>query len=94
MGILQAGIPDWVATPFSRGSSQPRDQAQVSCIAGRFLPSEPPEKTKNTGVHSLSLLWGNFPTQDLNQSLLHCRWILYQLSYQGSPHTVSMRINF
>ena len=40
---------------------------------------------QNTGVDSLSLLQGIFPTQELNQSLLHCRWILYQLSYQGSP---------
>ena len=34
---------------------------------------------------SLFLLQGNFPTQDSNQGLLHCRQILYQLSYQGSP---------
>ena len=34
---------------------------------------------------SLSLLHGIFPTQESNQGLLHCRWILYQLSYQGSP---------
>ena len=33
-GILQARILEWVAFPFSRGSSQPRDQTQVSCIAG------------------------------------------------------------
>ena len=49
------------------------------------LLSEPPGKPKNTGVGSLSLLQGNFPTQELNRSLLHCRWILYQLSYSGSP---------
>ena len=35
--ILQARILEWVAFPFSRGSSQPRDQTQVSCIAGRFF---------------------------------------------------------
>jgi len=35
--ILQARIPEWVAFPFSRESSQPRDQTQVSCIAGRFF---------------------------------------------------------
>ena len=34
-GILQARILEWVAFPFSRGSSQPRNQTQVSCIAGR-----------------------------------------------------------
>ena len=34
-GILQARILEWIAVPFSGGSSQPRDQTQVSCIAGR-----------------------------------------------------------
>ena len=38
-GILQAGILKWVAFPFSRGSSQPRDETQVSHIAGRFFIS-------------------------------------------------------
>ena len=36
-GILQARMLEWVATLFSRGSSRPRDQTQVSCIAGRFF---------------------------------------------------------
>ena len=36
-GILQARIPGWIAICFSRGSSQPRDWTQVSCIAGRFF---------------------------------------------------------
>ena len=36
-GILQARILEWVAIPFSRGSSQPRDQTQVSHIAGGFF---------------------------------------------------------
>ena len=36
-GILQARILVWVAIPFSRGSSQLRDQTQVSCIAGGFF---------------------------------------------------------
>ena len=35
--ILQARILEWVAFPFSRGSSQPRDRTQISCIAGRFF---------------------------------------------------------
>ena len=38
-GILQARILEWVAFPFSRGSSQPRDQTQVSWIAGGFFTS-------------------------------------------------------
>ena len=37
--ILQARILEWVAFPFSRGSSQPRDQTQVSHMAGRFFTS-------------------------------------------------------
>ena len=36
-GILQARILQWVAIPFSKGSSRPRDQNQVSCTAGRFF---------------------------------------------------------
>ena len=44
-GIFQARILKWVAFPFSRGSSQPRDRTHI----------------------------------------LHCRWILYQLSHMGSP---------
>ena len=36
-GILQARVLEWVAISFSRGSSQPRDQTRVSCIAGRFF---------------------------------------------------------
>ena len=38
-GILQARILEWVAFPFSRGSSQPRNQIQISRIAGRFFTS-------------------------------------------------------
>ena len=38
-GVLQAVILEWVAIPFSRGSSQPRDRAQVSHIAGGFFTS-------------------------------------------------------
>ena len=32
-GILQARMLEWVAIPFSRGSSQPRDQTRVSCVS-------------------------------------------------------------
>ena len=40
LGFLQARILEWVAFSFSRGSSQPRNWTRVSCIAGRFLPTE------------------------------------------------------
>ena len=38
-GILQTRTLEWAAIPFSRGSSWPRDQTQVSCTAGRFFTS-------------------------------------------------------
>ena len=47
------------------------------------LPAESQRKPKNTGVGSLSLLQGIFPTQELNRGLLHCGWIIYQLNYQA-----------
>ena len=43
-GLLQARILEWVAFPFSWGSSQPRDQTQVSHIAVDSLPAEPQGK--------------------------------------------------
>ena len=41
-----------------------------------------------SGVGSLSLLQQIFPTQGSNAGLLHCRWILYQLSHKGRPRTL------
>ena len=48
------------------------------------LPVQPQDKCKNTGMGSLSLLQQIFMTQESNQGHLHCRQILYQLSYEGS----------
>ena len=50
---------------------------------GLYSPWNSPGQ--NTGVGSLSLLQGIFPTQGSKQGVLHCRQILYQLSYQGNP---------
>ena len=43
-GIFQARILEWAAFPFSRGSSQPRDQTQISRISSRFFTTEPLRK--------------------------------------------------
>ena len=51
MGILQARILEWVAMPSSRGSSQPRDQTHVSCIAGGFFT------IWAKGISCLALWW-------------------------------------
>ena len=50
---------------------------------GLQSPWNPPGQ--NSGVGSLSLLQMMFPTQGSNPGLPPCRWILYQLSHQGSP---------
>jgi len=50
-GILQARILEWVAFPFFGASSQPRDQTQVSRIAGRFFTAEPQGKPKEGRNH-------------------------------------------
>ena len=78
-GILQARILEWVVP-------SPGDLPNPGLLPCRwiFLPAEPQGKPKNIGVGSLSLLQQIFPTQELNWGLLHCRQILYQVSYQGS----------
>ena len=48
---------------------------------------------QNTGVGCHFLLQGIFPTQESNPGLLHCRQILYQLSYEGSPKYVVVDVN-
>ena len=66
-GVLQARILVWVAMPSSRGSSRPRSPAlQVGSLL-----SEPPGKSKNIEVGSLSFLQGLFLTQELNLGLPH-----------------------
>ena len=61
------------------------------CNPMDFRPWNSPGQ--NTGVGSLSLLQGIFLTQESNQSLLHCRQILYQLSYDGSPNNTVVDLN-
>ena len=43
---------------------------------------------------SLSLVRWIFPTQESNRGLLHCRWILYQLSHKGSPVTYMWNLKY
>ena len=56
---------------------------ELYSMPGSFAHGDSPGK--NTGVASLSLLQGIFPTQGSKPGLPHCRRILYQLSHQGSP---------
>ena len=75
-----SGLP----CPSSGDLPNPGIKPRPSALQVDSLLSEPPGKPKITGVGSLSLLQGIFSTQESDQSLLHCRLILYQLSYQGS----------
>ena len=60
-----------------------------SIVSNSLRPHEPNSPWNSpgqkTGVGTRSLLQGIFPTQGLNPGLLHCTWILYQLSHKKSP---------
>ena len=77
---------DWNGLPYPPPGYLPNPGIKLRSPALQVdsLPAEPPEKPKNTGIGSLSLLQGILPIQESNWGLLHCRWIPYQLSYQGS----------
>ena len=77
----------WSGQPFPSSGDLPNSGIKPRYLALQedSLPAQPQGKPRNTGVGSLSLLQWIFPTRESNQGLLHCRGILYQLSYQGSP---------
>ena len=77
----RSGLP----CPLPGDLPNPGIESRCPALQANSLLSEPQVMPKNTGVSSLSLLQGIFLTQESNQGLLHCRWILYQLSYQGGP---------
>ena len=81
----------WSGQPFPSPGDLPNPgmEPRSTTLQVDSLPAEPQGKPKNTGVGSLSLLQWIFPTQELNQGLLHCRWILYQLSYEGCPRLLA-----
>ena len=57
-------------------------------LHGLYSPWNSPDQ--NSGVGSLSLLQGIFPTQGSKPGLPHCRWILYQLNHKGSPRILEV----
>ena len=59
-GVFQAIILEWVATSFSRGSSQPRDRTQFSCIVDRRFTAWATRKTMFLTVHCVSNLGLSF----------------------------------
>ena len=77
----QASKGKWEIPLFVKSES--KSCSVVSSSLWLYSPWNSPGQ--NTGVGSFSLLQGLFPTQGSNPGLLHCRRILYQLSYQGNP---------
>ena len=75
----------WGGLPCSPPGDLPNPEIKPSSPTLRMdsLLTEPPGKPMNTGVGSLTLLQGIFPTQESSWGLMHCRWSIYQLSYQG-----------
>ena len=67
------------------GLPNPGVKPRSPALQADSLPLEPQGKPNNTGVGSLTLLQWIFLTEEPNQGLLHCRQILYQVSYQGIP---------
>ena len=85
---IYLNLRKWQPTPVLL----PRKFHGWRSLVGYSPWNSPGQKTR---VGSLYLLQGIFPTQELNQGLLHCTQSLYQLSHQGSPHhTVSLFVNF
>ena len=88
--MLRARIPEWVAFPSFRGSSQPRDQTRVSCIAGGFFTS-----WSHKGNPRI-LEWVAFPfsrgsSQTRNRTRVSCtaegfftNWAIREADYQGT----------
>ena len=73
----------WSGFPSPGDLYNPGVEPRSPTLQVDSLPAEPPGKAKNTGVGSLSLLQQIFLTQELSQDSLHCRRILYQLSFVG-----------
>ena len=74
----------WNGQPFPSSGDLPSPGIKPRSFAfqAHSLPAEPQGRPKNTGMSGLYLLQRIFWTQELNCGLLHCRWILYQLSCQ------------
>ena len=79
---MEFSRPEWVTFPFFGDLPNSGIKPRFLALRVDSLPAEPQGKPKNTGRGSLSLLQQIFLTQELNPGLLHCRWILYQVSYK------------
>ena len=91
-GILQARILGWVALSFSRWSSQPRDQTQVSCITGRFFTNWATREAqtvwyrpKNKSVEQWNRIESPEINPDTSDQLIYAKW---GRNIQGRKHSL------
>ena len=83
----------WSGYPFPSPGHLPNSgiKPRSPALQPDSLPAESQGKPKNTGVCSLYFLQWILPMQGSNQGLLHCRWIIYQLSYWRSPDSWALK---
>ena len=86
VGILQTGYWSGLPCPPPGDFPNPGIEPRSFALQADSLPAEPPGKPKNIGVGSHPFSGGSSqPRNQTSWGLLHCRQILYQLSYQESP---------
>ena len=97
-GISQAGILKWVAIFFSRGSSRPRDQTHISCIAGEFFPTVPPGIDPLPRKVAVKITWvtksdcnnGNISTRSYHLSIIFNTLIYVQNLMQWGKYSTML----
>ena len=72
-GVSQARILEWVSIFFYRGSSWPRDWTHVSCLAGRFLTTEPPGKPSHCTRAQPTSVWSTLTLLHLQRPYFQTR---------------------
>ena len=90
--LTELNSPSCQSPILTKGSSSESHSVVCASLRPHGLYSAWNSPGQNTGVCSLSLLQGISPTQVSSPGLLHCRWILYQLSHKGSPGSSKLNI--
>ena len=88
-GILQGRILEWIAFPFSRWSSQPRDWTWVSCIGGRFFTIWTTREAWCSCMHSDKCMGScvHHPSVIMNGSII-LKLCVVPYSFQNSPSRI------
>ena len=88
-GILQARILEWVAISSSRGSSWPRDQTCVSCIASGFFTAEPPGKPIYVYIYIIYIFFLIFFPLWFIHRILNLFFFIHTLTWWVGPNFFS-----